>query len=364
MNTSGEPSNQMMMKNLCELIFKKLSASDLLTVSMVSKGFYKIVGQSTFLMSKIQLNIKEFWNKEFFFEDVKHSERKYAHVKIEELLRSRDEVGKMLIKFSPSIVSIFTRFDFNIHGVMLPKLEVLQINTRHSSSYVECGLMLSALNLSKLSLHGTTPYPSEVIKCLENNTGLKELVFEGGAANNVIGVLNAEIGTGFQLKSLKFDNLLADFHQGKFFEFLHTQFASIEDFKALNLKFEMMAQMLKCMTNCKRLTYSPSYPMPKVRLSQLLNVSHSIVELNLINVEEDLVRIFLEKMPRLQKLYIGTPTWRMFDYLLYNLPSLREFRFAFFEPRSRKSLEDACLYHIAEGRKHLDVNKNISIVQI
>ena len=351
-----------MMENLWELIFKTLSASDLLNLSMVSKGFYKIIGKSPFLIGKIQLNITETWNREFTCEDVQHSERKYAHVKIEELLRSRDEVRKMLMKFSDSVVTITTRFDIEMHGLILPKLQVLQINTRQASSYVEFGLMMSTLNLSKLSLHGTTPYPTEVIKCLENNTGLKELVFEGGAANNVIGFLSAEIGTGFQLKTLKFDNS-SDYHQGKFFEFLHTQFAYIEDFKAYNFKFEIMAQMLKCMTNLERLTYSPSYPMSKIQSSQL-NSARSIVELNLINVDEDLVRVFLEKTPRLQKLYIGTPTWRMFDFLLYNLPSLREFRFAFFEPKSQKTLEDARTYHIAEGRKHIDVNKNISLIQI
>lgn len=344
-----------------ECFFEYLSGSELLVASEVSSKWNKIIGNSTKAMAKIQLVIKEHWKREFTYDIMKNSERKYANVKVEELLRSRNEVSKFLQEFAESIVSVDTRFDIEMDGVMLPNLKSLVINTRHTSSYVQGGLMTAATNLEKLCLSGASMHPQEIIECLVANTELKELVFESEVQTGVLPNLTYEIGTGFQLKSLKLDSINnSEEVANSFASFMRSQADSIEEIKILQCSFLLMTDIFNNMKNLKRVTYGAVQSCQSGH--RALKVNTSIVELNLVRVNELIMKAFVAKLPKLQKLHISDPTWRMFDFVTYKVPSLRFFSFAYLD-NCNKTLKDAIAHHQIEGRKYDNVTKGLVIMQ-
>lgn len=345
-----------------ENILQHLSGADVLNLSEVSLDWYKIIGKSSKAMDKIQLVIKENWSREFDFEVVENSERKYEHIKVSELLRSRKEVAKMLEKFADSIVSIDTRFDIEMNEVKLLNLKSLVISTRCSSSYVEGGIMTATSSLEELKLRGLTHFPGEIIGCLEKNTGLKELVLEDGAQTTLLANLTFEIGVGIQLKSLKIDSLdYPDEIINKFFSFLRTQIECIEDIKLLNCKYITMVSIFSNLKSLRRLTFAALHPYTFQNTQ--VKPNPSIRELNLISVNDLMLRSLLPKAPKLQKLYIADPTWKMFDFITFNSPSLRLFRYAYFE-NCNKTFVDAIAHYEQECEKYKNVNKNIAIAQV
>jgi hypothetical protein len=346
---------------LTEAIFKRLSASDLLNVSEVSWDFYNLVAKSPIAMNKIRLNIQENWDREFSIEDVEHSTRQYAHVKVESLFRRRHEVEKMLLKFSRSIVTIYTRFDFEVGDIFFPKLRALEISTRHPSSYVENGLMSAATNLVKLTLVNQTPFPFEIIKCLANNTGLEELVLEEGAQINVFMHLTHQICNALKLKLIRF-NCFKDFnHYRELKIFLDTQRNSLKVVKLLNMPFEPMMDIYNILTNVKRLTYSPSDAY--FQRYNAMKSNSSITDLILLDVEEEMLYRFLTNAPNLKKLFVAQPTWRMYEFIACKSPSLREFTYYSFVDRFHfnHTLKDAREYIVQQRCKGKYVNANLKV---
>lgn len=315
--------------DLFPLVFQHLTGSDLLRLSEVSRMFYQLTSRKEELL-KIQIIVKEGWDREFDAEVIRHTNRKYTSINVNQLLRRRDQVLKLFNNFAEHLMSIETCFDFEMGEILLPHLKFLRINMK-LGIYLQKGLLSCVSNLERLQISGEVRFPENIVNCLKSNIGLKELALEDGTAEAVFRCMMKQ-PIEVQLNVLKIYK--SDFKEPaltNFCDFLETQVDSLKELKLLRCDLRVMADIFNELPNLKRLTYSPSnYDFfPKPEFQEHMNIE----EMNLILVNNDQFENLLSHVPNLKNLYIADPSVQMFKFLIYNAPGLREFRFAYFEEK-------------------------------
>lgn len=341
-----------------QLVLQHLTGSDLLNLSEVSPRFNQMVANNG--MEKIQLVIKEDWDHEIDAVLFRGSTRKYTSVHVKQLYRERDNVFNLICNFAEHLVSIDTVFDFNMAGILLPKLTSLKIKS-DQGSYFENGLLSSVTALEKLQITGPVPFPytEKVFDCIKMNPRLKELTLEDQSAKDVFGGLSHEpIVKQLNLKVLKINNAaLEGYALDNLIMFIKAQNASLEELKLLKFPFRALFAVIG-MPRLKRLSFSPSNSF-YCPLNQFLS---NIEEMNLILLSENQVQTLLSRTPNLKKLYIAVPTIKMVELLVYHTTELREFSFAYFQEGNVTAKNIRDWYENLKLSKRIGMNLNIEVI--
>lgn len=345
---------------LHSLIFQHLTSSDVLRTLEVSREWNQLITKTKQVESKVQLSINETWNDEFNADILQNSNRKYTSVKVNTLLRSRDQVFKIFCNFAEFLVTVNTRFDFEMNGLKLPSVKSLTIKTSDYPHFFEEGLLSSVSGLVKLEVSGKTPFPKKLIECLESNPGLLELVLEDGA-EQVFKYLTDPVDVKLKVLKMNKTKLTAEFEKN-FVMFLSTQIESLQELKLLQCDFLFMCKIFNHMKNLKRLTFSPS----DRDFFQCINIEPhpNLEELNLILVSPLTLQAFLSQTPKLKSLYISDPTFSMFKFILVGPPEIKEFRFAAFRLVNATVNDIIDAYEEQKAKSQLGFNNSMKIVQI
>lgn len=367
-NKKLKTDNFMMLDPLClsaerpyNEILKYLSGNDLLNLTEVSRQWNQLIGQSPVAMNKIQLVINENWSREFDIEDVISSERQYKHIKITSLLRRRDHVYQFFDQFASSLVSIDSLYDFDMNGLQLPHLEWLAIRGPYKHIFLDDSLLDAVVNLKTLIIEGSTRFPEKIISCLKLNPGLKELVLEYGATEDVFKCMTHPVD--IHLKTLKLDKVSIRYIEANIGKFLGTQVNSLEELKLMNCDVLFFCKIFNTMKNLRCLTYSPddsSYvPRP------YFEPNESLVELRLIVVSAPLLQLLLPAVPKVEKIYLSDPTLSMLRFALFSHPSLMKISFAAIRGAANSSSEQLMEHYEKLKNSSNDSKLNFkSIVQI
>lgn len=307
-------------------VLEYLSGKDLLSLTEVSRQWNQLIGQSQEAMNKIRVIINENWSREFDIEDLIDSERQYKHIKITSLLRRRDHVHQFFDKFAYSLVSIDSRYDFEMKGLQLPQLEWLAIRGPYKHIFLEDSLLDSVINLKTLIIEGSTRFPNNIVCCLKVNPGLEELVLECGATEDLFKCMSHPVD--IRLKTLKLDKVSFPIShiEANIGKFLGTQLNSLEELKLMNCEFMFFCRIFNTMRNLRCLTYSPDDPSYDPQA--YFEPNQNLVELRLIVVSESLLHMLLPAVPKIEKLYISDPTPLMFKVALFEHPSLVKLSYA------------------------------------
>lgn len=347
---------------LYSLIFQHLSGSELLTLSETTRQCYQLVAASNLAINKIQLSIDEKSDRIFKWSDMKNSKRNYPTLKVKNLVRNREEVALMIVRFSHMLISIETNYDFSLKGLLIPKLRTLIISINNNAKLFFDGLLNAATNLDKLHFSGITREPVIIIECLYSNVQLKELVLEKGAPSIVFRFMKDTVFLG--LKKLKCDNVdfLRDRESSHFYDFLKCQSDSLIELKVLRCEMGTLSDYLESLPNLVKLTYSsPPYTCRNKKVK--FNMHQRLRELNLITTSTYDIKKLVCMAPRVRKLYIADVTQEIFLYIIRYLPYLREFHYAYFKDFSGKIEHVRSSYEklIAKNTKF---NRKITFYQI
>jgi F-box domain len=329
---SLDPLSSRLTKKIYSLILQHLSGSDLLNLSEVSREFYQLVAESERAMDKIQLVINEGSDRVFKWTDLENSKRCYKTLKVKNLLTGRSEVTRIIFEFSDSLISIETNYDFKLPmGLMLQELETLKMSIHSRSTIFNEGLLCHCSNLTKLHFSGIIYNYHLLIECLESNADLEELVLEKDAPSILFRFMNDP--PIMELTTLKCDNV--DFSSERqifhFLNFLESQADSLVELKVLRCEMERLSEILDLLPNLTKLTYSPAPYDFDQKNSIKFNAHHRLRELNLITMSTKNIKQLTLMAPRVQKLYIADVTQEIFIFAIKCLPSLREFRYAYFK---------------------------------
>lgn len=346
--------------NMYELIMQHLSVTDLLQLSETSTEFNRVVSSSK-QMKKVAIVIKENWTREFEFDEHSNTQRVYRHLKVVELLRRREQVFKVIENCSEFLSSIDTTFDFEMNGLQLPSVSSLVIRVMSKHSHFEHGLLTAVTNLKKLELSGPMKYPENVVSCLERNPNMEELILSNEAPGQVFERLNRQVA--IKLKSLKLDK--ANFpipFEVNLMNFLHHNADSIEELKLLDCDLSFIPKVFNDLPKLRKLTLSPKECKYIPRMKIVPN--QCIEELNFILTPVPLLQMLLMRT-KVKKLYISNLTEIMYRSVLYTIPTMREFRYAYIE---HSNITNAGLVNYYEGEKRensRNLNQHIeSITQI
>lgn len=351
---------QHLKSDLHSLILDHFTGLDLLEMSLISPEWNKIIAGYEGFHKKIRLVVDENAERELDDHTADNLSRAYQDLKVVRLFRRRSSVSKVLRNCAESLVSIDTRFDFEMAEVVLPKLRQLSIRT---NQFFEEGLLNATTALTKLHIAGLNNFPFSIVECLKANEGLKELELEAGASQQTFNHLSEQIG--IQLTSLKLDN--ANFIHGtdivrNFVQFLITQNSSLASIKLLNCDFSLFNRIFNGMTNLRSISYSPFKEgfVPPL----LFHTRDNLVELKLILVSRQLLQRLLEAAPNLRTLYVSDPTFIMIQTVMFNSPQLRQFSFAYCGDRdwSLEKIEEYYKTQIDIG--YNDLNNEITFKQI
>lgn len=346
----------MLHEDLHPQILLHLTGSDFLKLSEVSKKMYEFTKETNNAKEKILLFINEDRNREFDKIMVEEIKRSYKGIRVHKLFRTRQNVLELFKNFGQFLTYIDTTFDFDMCGVELPKVKSLSMHPY--PRYFEYGLLSSVNNLEKLHLSGKTKHPYRIYECLSASPGLKELVLENGAADQTFSFVVNDIG--IQLKVFKTNDTIFENHiQPNFLSFMATQQVSLQEFKLLKCDMELLSKLLYGAPNVKRFTFSPT--IRHVTWPYYLSFPQ-VEEINLINISDRQLPVMLSKFPNVKKLYIGDITPYMFRYLLFNVPSLREFRFAHFGRYNFSVHELRTFYQQQKTQRQRNLNENIEVI--
>lgn len=341
---------------LHSLILQHLSGSDLIKLSEVSTNHCDIITKrSEEGEEKVVLFVDENWTREFD-PDLIEIRRSYNSIRVHQLFRTRENVFKMIRRFDQFLTCIDTTFDFNMHGLKLPKVKSLSLHPY--PRFFEFGLLSSVSNLKKLHISGKSRHPERIYDCLSASPGLQELTLENGAADQTFSFDIDEFG--IKLKVFKTnDTNFEDHIETHFVMFMTTQRDSIQEIKLLKCDFSLLVKILGETPTIKRVTFSPTiHPFAW----QPFKAYPNIEEMNLIHIAEQQLPILIARVPNLKKLYIADPTVNMFRQLLFRAPALREFRYAHF-PRETVNNHDLKTYYLQHrAANYPNINRNIEII--
>lgn len=314
-------------KKLHPLVLQHLTGSDLLQMSEVSHEWNDVVSTSGMAQKKIRLVINEDWRREFDEGITKDSNRKYQNVKINTLLRLRNQVITIFPKFAEHLISIDTTFDFETKDIMLPAVRSLKMST---SDFFEEGLLGSVSGLTKLHIYGDCNHPEKIVECLKANKNLEELILENNAPRRFFGYgINENID--IKLKCLKLDDV--NFQEGETMAnlkyFLECQ-EYIRDIKLLQCDFHLLTKILNSMPNLERVTFSQAVSQFYNNNRILIKQREKLVEVNLIMVSFNVLQSMISYAPNMKKLYVSDPDFKMFEFIVRNVTNLREFSYAFY----------------------------------
>lgn len=288
------------------------------------------------------------------------SKRAYQNIKIRKQ-KPLNVVPLVLNNFAYCLVSINTTIDVEMNGISLPMVKELKMYLS-DDCFQENGLLGSVSNLKVLHIAGNHPRPGKIVDCLEVNPYLVELVLENGTHES-IKFMNSDFD--FSLKILKLNRTnFQDHAEYKFLNFLLSQSNSLKELKLLKCNTNLVKHVFERMPNLEKFSFSP--PDTYCQRMIPINIHLNITELSLILVPEFIMRNLLSNLPRLFKLYIATPNANVFQFLIRNVPSLREFHFAYFEDH-RVTLSTVIEFYkdcCEDSRMIEDVNHNIKIFQI
>lgn len=315
-------------KKLHALVLQHLTGSDLLQMSEVSHEWNDVVATSGMAQKKIRLVINEGWRREFDEGITKDSNRKYQNVKINTLLRLRNQVITIFPKFAEHLTSIDTTFDFETKDVKLPAVRSLKMST---SDFFEEGLLGSVSGLTSLHIYGDCNHPEKIVECLRANKNLEELILENNAPRRFFGCgINENID--IKLKCLKLDdvNFQESDTMASLKYFLECQEDYIREIKLLQCDFYLLTKILNNMPNLERVTFSQA-------VSQLYNTNRILIkqrekltEVNLIMVSFNVLQSMISYAPNLKKLYVADPNFKMYEFIVRNVTNLREFSYAYY----------------------------------
>lgn len=350
---------QHLKSDLHSLILDHFTGSDLLELSVISPEWNKIITCYEGFHKKIRLVVDENAERELDDHTADNLSRAYQDLKVVRLFRRRSSVFKVLRNCAESLVSIDTRFDFEMAEVVLPKLRQLSIRT---NQFFEDGLLNATTALTKLHISGINNFPFSIVECLKANEGLKELELEAGASQQTFNHLSEKIG--IKLTSLKLN--YANFIYGtdierNFIQFLSTQ-GSLTSIKLLNCDFALFNRVFNGMPNLRSISYSPFKEgfFPPL----LFHSRDNIVDLKLILVSKPLVQRLLEAAPNLRTLYVSDPTFIMIKIIMFSSPQLRQFSFAYCGDRdcSLEKIEEYYKTQLDAG--YNDLNNELTFKQI
>lgn len=347
-------------------ILQFLDGSDLLRLSEVSSGWYSFIAQSSQAMDKIQVVIDDNWDREFVFEVVEASHRRYKHLKIVNLLRTREHVKRLIFKNSSSLCSIDSYFDFKLNGLQLWSVKSLAFRQRErttvmrSASVFDDGFLSVCNMLTKLEIAGQTHSSDAIINCLRSNKQLEELVMDANAASEFISYYRPQTRFPFKLKTLKlgaagFMGLGSDL---KLLDFLSSQAETIQTLKVIHCGIDLLYHIFKTMDNMECLTFSLEF---NNEYRSDFRIQQKLKDLRLIEVRYSLSEAILAAAPNLEKLYMSRPTVYLVQHVLFNVPSLREFSFAaIVDPNHDFSAQDVINFVQREKAKPTsDINRNL-----
>lgn len=347
-------------ESLHDLVLQHLTGSDVLKMTEVSREWNQLITKTNDQESKIQLSITENWGMEFDADVVKNTTRKYSSIKVNTLLRTRNQVFKLFCNFAEFLITVNTRFDFDMNGLKLPSVKSLAITMLDYPHFFENGLLSSVNGLMKLEISGKNPFPEKIVECLQSNPGLIELVLEEGA-ENAIKCLNEPVN--IKLKVLKMNKAhFTPAVEANFVKFLASQIDSLQELKLLHCDFMLMCRIFNNMKNLRRLTFSPSNR--DFFQSVSLKPQENLEELNLILVSSLTLQSFLQQTPNLKKLYISDPTSAMFKFVIDESLSIEEFRFSSFRGVN-VNMDDVIEFYEHEiSNDQSNINKRLKIIQI
>lgn len=343
-----------------ELICQHLVGADLLQLSEVSRGWNKVISKSEKEMKKIQLMIDEDSKREFDMDVIRFSERKYAHVAVRKLFRSRDHIFQLLNKLQGSLETIDTCFDIDMGELHLPHVKSLAIRTNRCFPR---GLLTSVSTLTKLHLAGSIENPVIVVLCLTSNLQLKELILEQKAPTSLFQHINAS--PEFQLTTFKCDKAsFPEQVERNFLAFLSRHVNTLEVLKLLQCSEKLMESIVNAMPKLRTVTFGgiSHNEIPFLRL----NEHPALEELNLIMVRTSTMKYLVEAAPKLKKVYTAGLSQNFLHFLADCVPTLRQLQYAYpakgeDEGFTTEDFLDSYNYFIED---FADVNGDIEIEQI
>lgn len=293
---------------------------------------------------KLRFVIKENWGEEFYVRFVKNSKRTYDEVKVERLLRQRDQVFQMFAIFSDHLVTIDTIFDFDMKGIHLPALKNLIIRPESAFQFFEDGLLGSVTNLEKLHIGNSCNFPQKIVECLRANPNLVELYLEDHVAQEVFGCDESFDDIKLALKVFKSNCLhLPKKSEKPFLAFIFSQRDSLEEIKALKCCFNIFQEIYYGLPKLRRITYSQSYYQAPHAFSSMDRTK--VEEMNLVITSVDVFRALVRGAPELTKLYMGEATVQKIHWACNNAPLLKEISYGYTLEKSDESF----ISHMLDG---------------
>lgn len=350
-------------RNIINKLLNLLSFNDIMSLTLVSKDMNNIISTSRIVKEKkMKLSIAESWNKEFEFEHVSSSRRRYNTLEVKSLLRRSTEISKAICFFSNSLTTIITTFDFSMGDVKLPQLRDLTI-TMNLMPYLEDGLLSAVNNLMSLHLVGSLyGNPLIIVECLKSNSKLISLDLEGDVALKLFKSFTT-VDFEFKLSTLRISCKGESLQRDRLLHFVRKQ-PLIKELKMSEFNFYILSSVLDVLENLERLTYSPGIPDNGMMPYGGSNIPFmtKMKQLNLMcdSRFKNAFTILLYRMPGLRKVYFAVPSLELM-YSALKQAKLQEFSYAFFETSTDS--EDRFLSSY-EKMKCYFKNPNVSIKKI
>lgn len=349
-------------------VMQHLNGKDLLNLSEVSREWSQLVAENMARkgQQKIRLVIDETRKRCFDSDIIFRSIRNYTSIRVLRLYDSREHVSRVLLDSTNKFEEIQTYYDFDMNEKPLPEVMSLFIS---ANRLFEHGLLSSVTNLTKLTIILDSKHQEKIIECLDSNPRLEKLALDGSSAKIFFKLpigrpLNISL-TSFKIADVCYEPISI----GNYFSFLLPQVNSIKEIKLMDSANDVLFDMLHCLPNLQRVTFSPMqtdiiFYMQRLReqRQRFEELLPNIVEMNLIDTPLRMAKVLLMLTPNLKKLYVSELTLEVLRYAILHNMALKKIIYCYV--RRDSTIEEIEESYEEDKQSFGNINRNIVLSQI